>query len=123
VPIFFAIKLLGLLYGTIAVAVVWQCAKLILSAVGVEHFCLEDYVMIYFEDPRHYANITGFVRLEKFEAQSFRDFFFEKWTKFPRVRSKVVRFLGSWWFKELQMQDLIKRKESLIQIKSGLHTE
>lgn len=43
--------------------------------------------------------------------------------KFKRNRSKVVKILGTWWFKEISYEDMNNQRDNLITIKTGIHNE
>lgn len=43
--------------------------------------------------------------------------------QFDRNRSRVVKFLGSWWFKQISNEEMRKQRDNLIQIRGGVHNE
>lgn len=75
------------------------------------------------DDERNYCNIIGFIRLERFKAEEVKNQLFDKTTQFTRNRSKLVKFLGTWWFKEVPMPEMVKQKDKLIQLRTGIHDE
>lgn len=123
VPVYFAIKWFGWVFGIAGLILVFYVIGKILGkwfglqfASGMDTYWLCD-------DERNYCNIIGFIRIEKFKAQEVKNQLFEKTTQFTRNRSKLVKFLGTWWYKEIPMEDMIKQKEKLIQLRYGIHNE
>lgn len=108
IALYFAIKYYGWLYGIIGVILLWQAytfaAKIFL---GLEHLSGMDSFW-FFDDNRNYANIVAYMRLERFKTKEIVDQMFERGMTFSRNRSKVVKFLGTWWFKELTVEEMTK---------------
>ena len=122
-PIYFAIKWLGWIYGIAALVLVFYGLGVFLSssfglhhASGMDTFFLGD-------DERNYANIISFIRTERFVAKEVRGHWFDRNLQFYRNRSKLVKFLGTWWYKEIPIPDLNKQKEKIIQVRDGIHNE
>lgn len=49
------------------------------------------------------------MQFERFEPEQFKEFTREKGFKFIRLRSKIVKFLGQYYFKELTKQEDINK--------------
>jgi len=39
------------------------------------------------------------------------------------MRSRIVKFAGTWWFKEIPMVEMNKQRDKLVQVRSGVHNE
>lgn len=95
---YFAIRYYGWLYSIIGIVVIWQIySRSMKFLFGLEHLSGMDSFWFH-DDYRNYANIVAYLRFERFNAEDFRAKIFKNGMKFARNRSKVVKFLGTWWF-------------------------
>ena len=54
--------------------------------------------MFFLDDSRNMGNIVSYSRLEKMDCDLFKHQVFERWAQFPRMRSKVVKVAGKYFF-------------------------
>ena len=79
---------------------------------------------VFFEDDdQQIANIIAFQKVEKFQADKFKMAQIKKAFQFTRLKSKVVKFLGRIWFKELPEEYILQNINRCMIQKSGVHNE
>ena len=69
--------------------------------------------MFFQNDHRNNLNIVAFEKFEKFDAYKFRDLIVKRARIFPRIKSKIVNFLGKPMFFEMSDDDLVAEVETL----------
>jgi hypothetical protein len=62
------------------------------------------------------------MRFEKFEYDKFRTRVFEKLKNVSRCRSKMVKFLGVWYFKRMDDKEFETKKDIIVQRLDGIRT-
>jgi len=73
VPIFYAIKWYGWIYGIAGLIVIWYCfITFARVAFGLE-YCNGMDRYLTGDDSRNYCNIIGFMRIEKFNTEAFKN--------------------------------------------------
>ena len=108
---YFAIRSYGWLYSIIGIIVIWQIySRSMKLFFGLEHLSGMDSFWFH-DDSRNYANIVAYLRFERFNADEFRAKLFKNGMNFARNRSKVVKFLGTWWFKEISVEEMYAQRD------------
>lgn len=65
---------------------------------------------LWFDQTTNRCNIMGTTIFEKCDADFMRKVLLERWTKrFARMRSKVVKRLDNYYFKEMTAEELRER--------------
>lgn len=75
------------------------------------------------DDPKNISNIVACCYIEPFEFDSMKRHLLKKLDKLHKCRSKLVKFLGLWWFKEMDDVEWLAKQEYAIVQKTGIHTE
>lgn len=118
-----AIRYYGWLAAIVGILAVWNIYTFAAKKfLGLEHLSGMDSFWFH-DDNRNYANIVAFMRLERFKADEMKSQMFSRGIQFARNRSYVVKFLGTWWFKEFTLEQMHKQREKLIQVVDGIHNE
>ena len=72
-------------------------------------------------DERNHPMIVGALKFERFDAKEFGDQVYSRMLKFKRNRSRLIKYIGTWWFKELPAEEIVRDK--IMKVQSGIHTE
>ena len=84
-----------MLYG-----VAYSVLALVLKAVwGLEMMSGGD-ELFFQEDPRNCCNIVAFHRYSRFNGEQMAKVMVQRACQFPRLKSKIVKFLGKYMFEE-----------------------
>ena len=59
------------------------------------------------DDHRGTANIVAFQKYEKFKAQEVAQTIMQRACQFPRMKSKVVKFLGKYMYEEMTDEEMM----------------
>ena len=89
---------------------------------GLEHLGSSDQFILNAScDEHNHPMIIGALKFERFNAKKFGDQVFSRILKFRRNRSRLTKFLGTWWWKELPLEDI--QQDKVIKVVKGIHTE
>ena len=61
--------------------------------------------LLMLDDPKNVTNIMAAAFIEPYEAESMKNYFFEKTSILHRCRSKLVKHFGLYWFKKMDAQE------------------
>lgn len=75
------------------------------------------------DDPDNISNIVACCILEKYEFNEMKNFLLKKLDKLHKCKSKLVKILGLWWFKEMEDNEWIAKQEFVIEQKKGIQTK
>lgn len=75
------------------------------------------------DDPKNLSNILACCYLEPFEFNQMMQVLLKRLDKLHKCKSKLVKFLGLWWFKEMDDVEWLAKQEYAIVQKTGIHTE
>ncbi len=79
--------------------------------------------VFFLEDHRQSGNIIAFQKVEKFETEKFRRALLVKTFQFPRMKSKVVKFIGRVFFQQLSEAEILRNINRCMVVKTGVHNE
>lgn len=74
------------------------------------------------DDHKNYTNIIGAARFEKTDFHEMKEWVMTKSCKLPRARSKLVKFLGAWYFKRMSADEFGEIEEWYFQERAGVHS-
>ena len=102
------INLWGWIFGIVAYGVSINIIAILLKkTLNLEMMGGADEIFFQ-EDDRNCANIVAFMKFEKFDPDTLGKTLMQRALTFPRIKSKVTKFLGKYMFEEMtdkQMMD------------------
>ena len=98
----------GWFFGTFAYGISMNVIALVLkTSMNLEMMSGPDEIFFQ-EDTRNCANIIAYLKFEKFDPDVFAKTVAQRALIFPRIKSRVTKFLGKYMFEEMtdkQMMD------------------
>lgn len=119
-----AIRQFGWIYGLLAFYLVWKVYTwAALKFFGLEHLSGMD-AFWFHDDQRNYANIITFIRTHKWnDVEETKKQLFDRAMTFPRMRSCIKKFAGTWWFKDIPMAEMQRNRDKLVRVCNDVHNE
>ena len=98
-------------FGWIIGFIVWNVAYLIIEKLlkvfmNLEMMSAGD-EQFFSDDHRGTLNIVSYQKYEKFKAQEVAQTIMQRACQFPRMKSKVVKFLGKYMFEEMTDEEMM----------------
>lgn len=113
----------GWLTGIILYAVTYNVIGLMLKAtMNLEMMGGMDEIF-FGDDNRNSSNIVAFQKFKKFDPKRFAKTIVTRACIFPRLKSKVTKFLGKYMFEEMTDKEMIDSISKTCPIVSGIHNE
>ena len=105
------------LFGVIRLAL----DQILFHCFGLETLVAYDRIML--EDgPGNWTNIVAMTRWEKFEFEPMKKYIHERSENIHRLRSKLVKFFGVYYFKKMTDQEFETKKDVVITKLEGIHS-
>lgn len=80
--------------------------------------------IFFLDDERNCLNIVAFHRYEKItDLDQFRTAMLSRACKFPRLKSKVTKFLGKFMFEELTDKQMMDSMNKTMPVVTDIHNE
>lgn len=119
----FYIKIWGFVFGVIAYGVSMNVIALVLKvSMDLEMMSGAD-ELFFQEDTRNCANIIAYQKYDKFNPDKFAKVVCQRATIFPRIKSKITKFLGKYMFEELSDKYMMDSIPKLCRTVTGIHNE
>ena len=119
----FYINLWGWIFGIVAYGVTVNVMALLLkTTMNLEMMGGADEIFFQ-EDDRNCANIVAFLKFEKFDPDVFAKTVVQRACIFPRIKSKVTKFLGKYMFEEMTDKQMMDSIPKTCQTIDGIHNE
>ena len=79
--------------------------------------------LFFFDDSRNSLNIIAFEKYEKFDPDVLSRTLVKRACVFPRLKSKVTKFLGKYMFEEMTDKEMIDSIPKTCIVVRGIHNE
>ena len=113
----------GWIFGIVFYAVSYQVLAPVMKAVFNLEMMSGGDEIFFQEDARNCLNIVAFNRYAKFDADAMGQAMVSRACAFPRLKSKVVKFLGRYMFEEQSDKYMMDSIPTNCKKVTGIHTE
>lgn len=111
--------ILGIFIYKFIIAFFEKAMYLLFGLEALEPF---DAIMM-LDDDKSVANIMAVAFFEKFEYESMRQYIIEKSENVHKMRSKLVKRLGLFWFKKMGKEEWATKVDNFVTLKEGIHSK
>lgn len=112
----------AIIAGFVVYKIVYQVIEMATECGGLEPLSPFDSITL-LDDQKSLINIMGASFFEKFEYESMRKYLIEKTENVHRMRSKLHKFMGMYWYKKLTKEEFEARLDHFISRRDDIHTK